>query len=94
MELKQKISAVKFTALTETADLKVEKPSIVSRLIEALGTAEAGVFTLSLPEFGGVRRSLSRAAREKKQAKLSMKLLKVTGSGAKRTYEVAISRVT
>ncbi len=92
MKLSKPIGLTEFNSLKETKT-GVTRPSIITELIGSLGSREAGIFTLTYGEFMGVRRAFAHWKRNKTPAKLEMKLLKATGTGSGKSYEVAIKRL-
>jgi hypothetical protein len=54
MKLTKPIGLTEFNKLEEAEDSGVTKPSIITKLLDALGSREAAIFTLDYGGFGGL----------------------------------------
>ena len=92
MRIIRQISHNEFKAVREVK-AKPWKESIVSTILERyLVDKEAGVFQLDAREFMGMRRHIKTAKRKGITPRFDAKVIRFTGSGPRRIYQVAIAK--
>ena len=92
MKILRHISLSDFEAVREVRP-RPWKESVVSTILERyLGEKEAGVFELNVNEFMGVQRHIKVSKRKGIVPKFDAKVIRFTGSGPRRVYQIAIAK--